>query len=92
MTRGRGDAAISFGKESDEQRVKFQETVLPPGLFDQPKDETVRVTSREPEVAPAASAPRTAGRQFAPASGRETWNRRLRPRHREVVRKYFDSE
>lgn len=89
VNRGRGDAAMSWGDESDRQGVKFKETVLPPGFKDAPKEDVQGVTLNAPEVNPAASAPRAAGRETDAATGKETWNRKLRPRHREVVREFF---
>ncbi len=91
INRGRGDAAMSWGDESDEQGVKFLETVLPPGSQEDPKEEVRGVSQAPPETEPAATAPRGAAREVDAASGRETWDRRLRPRHREVVRQYFDT-
>ncbi len=91
VSRGRADAELTWGDESDDAGVKFKETVLPPGLVDQPKDETVGVTRSAPEVDPSASAERGAAREVDPTTGRETWNRTLRPRHRSVVRQYFDA-
>jgi hypothetical protein len=91
INRGRGDAAMSWGDESDDQGVKFKETVLPPGFQEDPKEEVRGVSQAPPETEPAATAPRGPSRQVDAASGRETWDRRLRPRHREVVRQYFDT-
>jgi len=82
---------MSWGDEADKQGVKFKETVLPPGFQEDPKEEVRGVSLAPPETDPAASAPRGAVRRIDAASGRETWDRRLRPRHREVVRQYFDS-
>ena len=92
MTRGRGDAPITWGDESDAANTKFKEVVLPPGSLDEQSQETVAVTPAAPEVAPAETAPRNARRLIDPASGKETWNRKLRPRHRKVVRKYFGAQ
>ena len=91
INRGRGDADLTWGDESDEQGSKFKETVLPPGFQEDPKDEVRGVSLAPPDEEPADSAPRTVERDIEPASGRETWDRRLRPRHRDVVRKFFDS-
>lgn len=91
VSRGRGDAEMTWGDESDEAGVKFKETVLPPGLMDDPKDDVLGITQSAPEVAPAESITRDSARAIDPAAGRETWNRTLRPRHRGVVRQYFDS-
>ncbi len=91
ISRGRGDAEMAWGDESDETGVKFKETVLPPGMQEDPKDEVIGITRSEPEVDPATSVSRGAAHANDPAAGRETWDRKLRPRHRGAVRKFFDS-
>ncbi len=83
---------MTWGDESDKKNSKFKEAVLPPGLLDLPRDEVIGITRSEPEVEPAESAPRGPRRLVDPASGSETWKRKVSPRHREVVKKYFDSE
>jgi hypothetical protein len=89
VTRGRGDAKITFGDESDEQGALFRETVLPPGFMDDAQSMGFSLTT--PEVNPADSAARAESRLADPASGMETWQRTVRPRHRSVVRQFFDS-
>lgn len=91
ISRGRGDAEISFGDESNPDNIKFKEVVLPPGALDDPKDDVQNFTKGVPEEDPAASAPRGSSRQAADASGAESWSRQLNPRHRDVVRKYFQT-
>jgi hypothetical protein len=83
---------LTWGDESDQNNAKFKEVVLPPGMLDLPRDDVLGVTRSEPKVEPANSAPRGPRHQIDPAAGTETWKRKVRPRHREVVRKYFDSE
>lgn len=90
-TRGRGDAAITFGDESDASGLKFKEVVLPPGTLDDPENRVLKITSRAPQVDPAVRAARGVARDQGPTAGGASWNRRLRPRHRGVVRKYFGS-
>lgn len=90
-SRGKGDAEMSWGDESDENGSKFKEVILPPGYLDQQKEELTGMTRRAPEVKPADSAPRNTARQTDPSAGRETWNRTLRPKHRKVVRDFFQS-
>lgn len=92
ITRGRGDADLTYGDESDKQGVKFKETVLPKGFLDQPKDEVVGIQRTAPNEEAAATAARSAQRLLDPAAGEATWNRKLNPRHRNAVRKYFDSK
>jgi len=89
VNRGRGDAPLTWGEESDKEGTKFKEVILPPGFLDQPKDEIVGIQRTAPTDEPAAAAPRSASRQIDPSTGRETWDRRVSPRHRNVVRKFF---
>ncbi|MSR57698.1 MAG: hypothetical protein EXS05_08500 [Planctomycetaceae bacterium] len=91
ITRGRGDADLTFGDESDRQGAKFKEVVLPKGFRDQPKDEVLGVQKRAPDEEAAEVAPRAARQDVDPAAGQATWNRKLSPRHRNSVRRYFDS-
>lgn len=90
VSRGRGDADLTWGKESDKEGTKFKEVILPPGFLDQPKDELVGVQKTAPNEDTAANAPRSAQRLLDPAAGNATWNRTVNPRHRGVVRKFFD--
>jgi hypothetical protein len=90
VTRGRGDAQLTWGDEADKQGTKFKEVVLPKGMLDQPKDEIVAIRKSAPDAEPAAEAPRSASRADDAAAGQATWNRKLNPRHRNAVRKYFD--
>lgn len=92
VSRGRGDAEMNWGDDSDAAGAKFKEVALPPGYLDQPEEDVIKTTLTAPEVAPVDSAPRAAARLDNPAAGRATWDRPLRPRHREVVRNYFDSK
>ena len=92
LSRGRGDASLNSSGNSDEKNTKFKQVVLPPGFLVEPKDEVIGITPTAPTDELATSAPRNSRRLSDPASGKETWNRKLRPRHRSVVRKYFDSK
>jgi hypothetical protein len=92
VTRGRGDAELTWGDESSLEGTKFKEIVLPPGFNESPKDEVVRVDLTAPQAEDTAASAKTAGRDQGPASGRAAWNRSLSPRHRDVVKKYFDEK
>lgn len=91
VTRGRGDAELTWGDEADKQGTKFKEVVLPKGLLDRPKDEIIAIQRVAPNEEAAATAPRSGRRDDESAAGQATWNRRLSPRHRNAVRKYFDT-
>ncbi|MBL4884006.1 MAG: hypothetical protein JKY95_05665 [Planctomycetaceae bacterium] len=91
ISRGRGDAEMLFGEESDLDGTKFKEIILPPGVLDDPTEKVLRLTKAEPETDPAQNAPRNAVRKNDPASGRATWDRKLSPKYRGVVQKFFNS-
>jgi hypothetical protein len=80
---------LTYGDESNDENVKFKETVLPPGMLDKPRDEVIGVTVASPEVN-VEKGIRGPARKSTVATGDETWSRNVRPRHRSVVRKYFD--
>lgn len=86
---GEGKAELTWGEESDDRNARFREVVLPPGFLDDPKDDVAGTTRHAPEVEPADTAPRAARQAVESATGGETWNLRLRPKHRTVVQKYF---
>ncbi|MGZ0170292.1 MAG: hypothetical protein ACKVHE_12110 [Planctomycetales bacterium] len=92
ISRGRSDATLTWGDESTLENTKFKESVLPPGMLDKPRDEVVGITIAAPETDVADSAPRSAARAATAASGDETWKGTVRPRHRSVVRRYFDKQ
>jgi hypothetical protein len=91
VARGRADADLTYGDESNDQLAKFKEVVLPPGTLDRPNDAVPGVTAAAPQVDPTAAEPRNAARDAAAATGKTVWNRPLRPRHRDVVQNYFGS-
>ena len=92
ISRGRGDADLTWGDESTLENTKFKESVLPPGMLDKPRDEVVGITIASPETDVANSAPRSAARAATAASGDEAWKGTVRPRHRSVVKRYFDKQ
>jgi len=92
ISRGRGDADLTWGDKSTLENTKFKESVLPPGMLDKPRDEVVGITIAAPETDVAGSAPRSAARAATAASGDETWKGTVRPRHRSVVKRYFDKQ
>jgi hypothetical protein len=89
VTRGRGDADLTWGAESDKQGTKFKETVLPKGFLDQPGDQTVGIERTAPIEQPGEASVSRGAREIGAASGDSTWRRKLNPRHRQIVREYF---
>lgn len=90
ITRGPGAAPLTWGDESKLEGTKFKESILPEGRPDKLRDEVIGVTATSPDVEPGTNAPRNQARQSTVETGSETWNRAVRPRHRPVLKKYFD--
>jgi hypothetical protein len=91
VNRGGGYAKLTWGDEAEANGAKFKEIVLPPGTPDKANKELIWQSASAPEVEPASNAPRGATRPAGPETGRQTWNRVLRPQHRAAVRNYFDN-
>lgn len=92
VTEGRGDAEMSWGDEADDKGTKFKEVLLPPGYADKPKDEIAGVDLIAPKEEAATTAAKGTQRKMDASSGDATWHRKLSPKHRNVVRKYFDGK
>lgn len=90
MSRGRGDAEMTFGEESAEQGAKFKERAIPEGIADENGD-LIKTRFAAPEVNPIAPDGRAAARATRDATGEQTWAPTLRPRHREAIKNYFSS-
>lgn len=88
-SRGRGDAELTWGVENEAEGIKFQETVLPPGFQEMPKEEILRLTKKDPKEDPAAEAARGEAREATDTAGSQSWNRSLKPKHQQVIRAYF---
>ena len=92
VSRGRADAELTWGEENSLAGVEFKESALPEGFQEQAKDEVVKVQLVAPNEQPVESAAKGAARQVDPASGQATWERKVSPRHRSVLRKYFQEK
>jgi hypothetical protein len=92
LGQGGGPSDLEWGDESDKDGSKFKETILPPGALDDPSNEVVGISLTRPNDAPSEFAPRGAARNTKAASGDEVNSRNIRPRHRSVIRRYFDKE
>jgi hypothetical protein len=91
-SRGRGDAKMSWGDETDAKQMKFKEILLPPGFLDKPKDEVSGIQVVAPNDDAPASAVKRALQAKKTSLGDATWERRLSPKHRNVVKQYFGNE
>jgi hypothetical protein len=90
VSRGPGDAALEYSHETQGDPEAFRAKALPPGA--QASKQWQRLGERR--VAPTAQprrddAPGSAGDEGA---GEGSWRRRVAPRHREVLRRFFGAE
>ena len=81
---------MSWGEESDKQGVKFKEMEIPQGVPDR-DGELLQTKLTEPQAEPVASKGRAAARANDETIGGEAAKQNLRPRHRQVIKKYFGS-
>ena len=89
INRGRGDAPLTWGKESL-PFDRFKAQALPPGAARSPDDwAPLAEMPGTPQESPESSA-RSGARQYASAAGQAAWRRTLAPRHQSAVKKYFD--
>jgi hypothetical protein len=89
ITRGRGDAELTWGQESA-PHDRFTGQALPPGAARSPDDwAPLVVLPGAPQEAARRSAP-SAARGYAATSGQTAWRRSLAPRHQAAVKKYFE--
>lgn len=88
------DGPAKWGEESEEKQAKFKQVVLPPGFLDNPTNQVAGITpGRRPRtVRPSENVSSDVPTDFESATGREVRSRELRPRHRAVVKKYFQNE
>ncbi len=90
MNRGRADARLERTNNTEGATDAFTAKKLPPGQ--RPSTEWERTGLRR--TAPSVEVQRdtAAGSAGAEGSGEASWRRRLAPHHREVVRRFFDTE
>lgn len=89
VSRGRGDAPISFGKPSSAEGVQFQPQTLQPGALHHLEAPVLQVR----RVQPTTEARETSqGGVLDSSRGTgEGYERQILPRHRRSVRQYFES-
>jgi hypothetical protein len=89
INRGRGDAPLTWGKESL-PFDRFKAEALPPGAARSPDDwAPVVELPGAPGESPVLSAS-SAARRYAAVAGQTAWRRSLAPRHQSAVRRYFE--
>lgn len=92
-TRGRGDAAISFGEESREDGVEFTPTQINNKNLDVTNTELQGIGLISPEgdtvEGPSGAGP---GREFKVVNGKTVWKQKLTASRRSVIQDYFNGE
>lgn len=88
VSRGRGDAELTWGEETPGRTDQFEARALDPARnLDLEHSMLLGIGAGAPDVAPQAE---SAGDGAIQASaGSSAWRRRLAPRHREAVKDFF---
>ncbi len=90
ISRGRGDAAMTWTDGSDENNAKFKEKALPPGSVAGLQDsQLVGLSASVPEVQKGNLAAHGALNSSA-AGGGSAYTQTVLPKHKSAVKKYFD--
>ncbi len=82
---------MSWGDESDEQGIKFRDLEMPQGVPD-PEGELLQTKMTAPQENPIAPNGRSGPRTKTQTAAGEASKQTLRPRHRDVIKKYFGSD
>lgn len=91
VSRGRGDAEMTWGEETSGDTDRFEAKALPEASYSDPEHSTVvGIGAAAPRIEPVVE---PGGQLDVTTSGGETaWKRRLAPRHRRAVQTYFTRE
>jgi len=91
ISRGRGDAAMTWTEGSSEEDAKFKEQVLPAASLAALKESmTIGVTVEAPTVEDGAASLSGDVLGQAEAGGGEAFRRTILPRHKGAVKRYFE--
>lgn len=90
VSRGRGDAAMTWTEGSDEKNARFKEKALPPGSVAGLQDsQLVGLSASAPEVQKGNLAAHGALNN-ATKGGGSAYTQTVLPKHKRTVQKYFD--
>ncbi len=90
VSRGRGDAAMTWTEGSDEKNAKFQEKALPPGSVAGLQDsQLVGLSASAPEVQKGNLSAHGVLNNAAKGGG-SAYTQTVLPKHKNTVQKYFD--
>jgi DNA-binding MarR family transcriptional regulator len=91
VTRGRGDAPLTWGEKTSEEGVKFKEETLPPAALAALKESQLAgVSQGAPQVEKGGGPSRPGALQGAAAGGGSANTQLILPRHRGTVERYFE--
>ncbi|MCI0528433.1 MAG: hypothetical protein L0Y56_13420, partial [Nitrospira sp.] len=91
ITRGRGDAAMTWSDGTSEEGTKFKEQVLPPGSVAALKDnQLIGLSAGTPSVEPVEGPSKSGALNGASAGGGSAFTQVILPRHRGAVKRYFE--
>ena len=89
ITRGRGDAHLEYKNQTKGATDAFKAKRLPPGRQPSKEWELSGLRRSTPTVQPERAG--ASGSQGDGGAGEASWRRRLAPRYRDVVRRYFST-
>lgn len=88
VTRGRGDAELTWGEEAQGRSDEFEAKALDPAhSLDAENSALVGVGAGAPTVEPTAEGAGSA--DVRGSAGKSAWRRRLAPHHRQAVKEFF---
>lgn len=92
ISRGRGDAPMTWADPATEENTAFKDRTLPAGPMDLQKAELVAVSRTAPEAADPTLPVGSGALAEASAGGGAAYAQRVLPRHRHAVDRYFKRE
>ncbi len=87
ISRGPGAAMLNYSNQTEGDTSAFEARRLPPGRSASQEWQLVGLSRARPDADPERAT--GAGGEGEAGTGAASWRRRLAPRHREVVRKFF---
>ncbi|QDU66798.1 hypothetical protein [Engelhardtia mirabilis] len=91
VSRGPGEASLDFTGETARFSEQFEATALPSGQYpDLEHSQTIGISTGDPQVDVVRQG--AALTEFGTEGGQSSWRRRLAPRHRDAVRRFFQTD
>jgi len=91
VSQGPGAAALNFTGETERFAEQFESTPLPSGQYpDLENSQTIGISTGNPDVDIVREG--AALTEFGTDGSQSSWRRRLAPRHRDAVRRFFQTD